>query len=279
MIILINKATKLSDAFLKLPKEYMAKIQFGIETDTLDIEGKIISQKDTAGLSINNINKVLDRFKGSIKQIPPMYSALKYNGKPLYKIARMGRSVERKTRDVKISCIEAKDFDGHILTIKVCCSSGTYIRTLAGDIGKALGTGAVLYGLKRIKVGKFCLKGSIKLNDISDIEKINVLIENNGMVASIEKLLRNNPSIFVKAGYKKAIINGKRLSPGMIDFKKTDVKGFGDPGKGSSQDFSNMVLIRDFSGRILAVHGIIEKVKFEDTKSFEQEFTKSIVIF
>lgn len=279
MIILINKATKLSDAFLKLPKEYVAKIQFGIETDTLDIEGKIISQKDTAGLNINNINKVLDRFKGQVKQIPPMYSALKYNGKPLYKIARMGRSVERKTRDVKISCIEAKDFDGHILTIKVCCSSGTYIRTLAGDIGKALGTGAVLYGLKRSKIGKFCLKGSIKLNDISDIEKINVLTENNGMVASIEKLLRNNPSIFVKAGYEKAIINGKRISPGMIDFKKTDVKGFGDPGKGSGQDFSNMVLIRDFSGCILAVHGIIEKIKFEDTNSFEQEFTKSIVIF
>lgn len=279
MIILINKATKLSDAFLKLPKEYVAKIKFGIETDTLDIEGKIISQKDTTGLSINNINKVLDRFKGQVKQIPPMYSALKYNGKPLYKIARMGRSVERKTRDVKISCIEAKDFDGHILTIKVCCSSGTYIRTLAGDIGKALGTGAVLYGLKRSKIGKFCLKGSIKLNDISDIEKINVLTENNGTVASIEKLLRNNPSIFVKTGYEKAITNGKRISPGMIDFKKTDVKGFGDPGKGSGQDFSSMVLIRDFSGCILAVHGIIEKIKFEDTKSFEQEFTKSIVIF
>ncbi|MCK5566612.1 MAG: tRNA pseudouridine(55) synthase TruB, partial [Actinomycetia bacterium] len=80
MIVLINKATKLSDAFLKLPKEYMAKIQFGIETDTLDIEGKIISQKDAAGLSINNINKVLDRFKGPVKQIPPMYSAIKHNG-------------------------------------------------------------------------------------------------------------------------------------------------------------------------------------------------------
>ena len=279
MIVLINKATKLSDAFLKLPKEYIAKIQFGIETDTLDIEGKIISQKDASGLSINNINKVLDRFKGPIKQIPPLYSALKHNGKPLYKIARMGRSVERKTRDVEISCIETKDFDGHILTIKVCCSSGTYIRTLAGDIGKALGTGAVLYDLERSKIGEFCLKGSIELKDISDIEKINILIENNGRVVSIEKLLKNNPSIFIKAGYEKAIINGKRISPGMLDFEKTDVKGFGDPNEGSDQDFSSMVLIRDFSGCILAVHGIIEKIKFDDTRSFEQEFTKSIVIF
>jgi len=279
MIILINKATKLSDAFLKLPKEYMAKIQFGIETDTLDIEGKIVSQKDITGLSINKINKVLDRFKGAIKQVPPMYSALKYNGKPLYKIARTGRTVERKTRDVKISCIETKDFDGHILTIKVCCSSGTYIRTLADDIGKALGTGAVLYGLERSKIGEFCLKGSAKLKEISDIEKINILIKNNGTVISIEKLLRNNPSIVIKAGHEKAIINGKRISPGMIDFEKTDVRGFNAPGKSCDQNFSSMALVRDLSGCILAVHGIIEKIEFDDTRSFEQEFTKSIVIF
>ena len=277
--MLINKATKLSDTFLKLPKEYLAKIQFGIETDTLDIEGKIISQKDTAGLNINNINEVLDSFKGPIKQIPPMYSALKYNGKPLYKIARAGISVERKTRDVKISRIDVKDFDGHILTIRVCCSSGTYIRTLAGDIGKTLGTGAVLYGLERSKIGEFCLEGSIKLKEISDIEKLNILIENNGIVISIEELLRKNPQIFIKAGYEKAIINGKRISPGMIDFEKTELRGSDDTGKSSDQDFSSMVLVRDISGCSLAVHGIIEKIKFDDTRSFEKEFTKSIVIF
>lgn len=257
----------------------MAKIQFGIETDTLDIEGKIISQKDIAGLNINNINKVLDRFKGPIKQIPPMYSAIKYNGKPLYKIARTGRSVERKARDVKISCMEAKDFDGHILTIKVCCSSGTYIRTLASDIGKALGTGAVLYGLERSKIGEFYLKGSLRFKEIPDIEKINILIKNSDRVISIEKLLRNNPSIYLKGGYEKAIINGKRISSGMIDFEKTDIKGFGDLSKSSDQSFSSMVLVRNFSGCILAVHAIIEKIKFDDTRSFEQEFTKSIVIF
>ena len=277
--MLINKATKLSDEFLKLPKEYVAQIQFGIETDTLDIEGKIISQKDTADLNINNINEVLGSFKGPIKQIPPMYSALKYNGKPLYKIARAGISVERKTRDVKISRIDVKDFDGHILTIRVCCSSGTYIRTLAGDIGKALGTGAMLYGLERSKIGEFCLEGSIKLKEISDIKKINTLIKNNGSVISIEELLRNNPEIFIKAGYEKAIINGKRISPDMIDFEKTELRGSDDPGKSSGQDFSSMVLVRDISGCVLAVHSIIEKIKFDDTRSLEQEFTKSIVIF
>ena len=277
--MLINKATKFSDAFLKLPKEYIARIKFGIETDTLDIEGKIISKRDSTGLNINSINKVLDKFKGEVKQIPPMYSALKHNGKPLYKIARMGRSVERKTRDVKISCIEVLDFDGHILTIKVCCSSGTYIRTLADDIGKALGTVAVLCGLERSKVGEFCLEGSVKLKEISDIEKINTLIKNNGKLISIEELLENNPSIFIKSGNEKAIINGKRINPGMIDFERTDIKRLSGLPKRKGHDFNNMVIVNGLSGCMLAVHSMSKKIKFDDIESSKQEFTKSIVIF
>ena len=211
--------------------------------------------------------------------MPPMYSALKHNGKPLYKIARMGRSVERKTRNIKISEIEVKNFDNHILTIKVCCSSGTYIRTLASDIGRALGTVAVLYGLERIKIGEFCLEESIKLKEITDIEKINILIKNIGTMISIEELLGNSPSIFIKSGYEKAIINGKRISPGMIDFEKTDIKGLSKLLKSSNQDFNSMVPVRVLSGHILAIHSIIKKIKIDDIECFNQEFTKSIVIF
>ena len=120
--------------------------------------------------------------------------------------------MERKNRDVKISGIEVVDFDGLILTIKVCCSSGTYIRSLADDIGKALGTVAVLYGLERNKVGRFCLERSVGLKGISDIEKINTLIKKNGTMISIEELLGNNPSIFIITLWTKAIINGRRLS-------------------------------------------------------------------
>ncbi len=279
MIILINKATKLADAFLKLPKEYIARIKFGIETDTLDIEGKIISRKDSAGLSIDNINKVLDGFKGTIKQVPPMYSALKHNGKPLYKIARTGGSVQRKTRHVEISRIEVSDFDGNILTIKVCCSSGTYIRSLASDIGKSLGTVAVLYGLERIKIGGFCAEGSVKLKEILDIEKINIRIKNNGKMICIEEILKDNPSIFIKAGEREGIMNGKRISPGMIDYEKTNINKLGKLQKSNNQNFNNMVLVKDLSGSILAVHGIIEEIKFDDSKSFDREFTKSIVIY
>ncbi len=279
MIILVNKATKFADAFLKLPKEYIARIKFGIETDTLDIEGKIISRKDTTGLSINQINKVLDEFKGKIKQVPPMYSALKYNGKPLYKIARTGRSVERKTRDIEISGIEVKDFDGNILTIKVCCSSGTYIRSLASDIGKALGTVAVLCGLERIKIGGFCAKGSVKLKEIPDIEKINIQIKNNGKMICVKEILKDNPSIFIKAREREAVINGKRISPDMIDYEKTDINRLEKLQKSNDQNFNSMVTVRDLTGSLLAVHTIIEEIKFDNSKSFDREFTKSIVIY
>ena len=279
MIVLVNKATKLSDTFLKFSKEYIAKIKFGIETDTFDIEGKIISRKDISGLNINDINIVLDKFKGLVKQTPPMYSALKHNGKPLYKIARMGRTVERRIRDVKISEIEVKGFDGLILTIRICCSSGTYIRSLADDIGKTLGTGAVLYELKRIKIGEFCLEGSIEVKQIADFKKINTLIENKNIMISIGELLRNNHPIFIKTGQEKAIINGKRISPGMIDYKKTDIDGLDNLNEKGSQNFKSMLLVKDSTGSVLAVHRIIKKIKFDDIENLEQEFTKSIVIF
>jgi tRNA pseudouridine(55) synthase len=278
MIVLVNKATKLSDFFLKLPKEYIAKIKFGIETDTLDTEGKIIAKKDSSDLSMVNIKKVLDSYKGLVKQVPPMYSALKHNGKPLYKIARMGKSVERKTRDVEISEIEIKDFYNDVLTIRICCSSGTYIRTLASDIGKDLGTGAVLYGLKRSKIGGYCLEGSIDLKEILDIERINILIKNNSAIVSIQELLDSNPTIFIRAGDEKAVMNGKRISPGMIDFNRTVINGLNGFYKRTEHDFSNIVLVKDLSGSILAIHSIIEKINFDNIESFEKEFTKSIVI-
>ena len=208
-----------------------------------------------------------------------MYSALKHNGKSLYKIARTGRSVERKTRIVEISRIEIKDFDDGILTVEVSCSSGTYIRTLASDIGKALGTGAVLAGLKRKRIGEFFLESSIKLKEISGIEKINNPIKDTGTMISMVGLLSNNPTIFIKDGHEKAIKNGKRISPGMIDLEKTDINGIKKLSEKGGHDFKNMVPVKDLSGNILAIHGMVENIKFEDMGSFEFEFTKSIVIF
>lgn len=279
MIVLINKATKLSSQFLKLPKEYTAIIRFGIETDTLDIEGNIISEKDTGSLSIERINAALERFKGNIKQVPPMYSALKHNGRPLYKIARSGKSVERKPRDVEISRIEATGFGGRKLIIKVKCSSGTYIRSLADDIGKALGTGAVLSALKREKIGNFSLKQSIKLEELLDIAKLDILPGDKSSLISIEELLGKNPSIYLREEYGKAVINGKRIELDMIDTSKTDMEKLCRVDECASPGFGSIVIIRSFSDEVLAVHQMIRKKVFTGGESFKQEFTKSIVIF
>ncbi len=279
MIVLINKATKLSNQFLRLPKEYIATIRFGIETDTLDIEGNIISEKDIGSLSIERIKEVLEGFKGTIKQVPPMYSALKHNGRPLYKIARSGKSVERKPRDVEISGIEVRGFDGRILTIKVKCSSGTYIRSLADDIGKVLGTGAVLSALKREKIGSFSLVRSIKLKELLDIAKIDILPGDKSSMISIEELLGKNPSIYIREEYGKAVINGKRIELDMIDTSKTDMEKLCRVYENADPGFGSTVLIRSFSDEVLAVHQIIREKVFTGEESFKQEFTKSIVIF
>jgi len=279
MIVLINKATKLSNQFLRLPKEYIATIRFGIETDTLDIKGNIISEKDIGSLSIERINEALEGFRGEIKQVPPMYSALKHNGRPLYKIARSGKSVKRKPRDVEISGIEVRSFDGCVLTVNVKCSSGTYIRSLADDIGKVLGTGAVLSALKRKKIGSFSLKQSIKLEELLDITKLDILSGDKSSLISIEGLLGKNPSIYLREEYGKAIINGKRIELEMIDTGKTDMEKLSRVYKSDSPGFDSMVLIRSFSDELLAVHRMIKEKIFTCGESFKQEFTKSIVIF
>lgn len=279
MIILINKATKISNQFLRLPKEYTAIIRFGIETDTLDIEGKIVSEKDIGSLSIESINEALGGFRGTIKQVPPMYSALKHNGRPLYKIARSGKSVERKSRDVEITGIEVRGFDGRILTVEVKCSSGTYIRSLADDIGKALGTGAVLSALKRKKIGSFSLKQSIKLEELLDIAKIGILPGDKSSMIGIEELLDKNLSIYIREECVKAVINGKRIELEMVDTGKTDMEKLCRVYDSGSQGFDSMVLIRRSSDEVLAVHRIIRETVFAGQESFKQEFTKSIVIF
>ncbi|MCJ7665229.1 MAG: tRNA pseudouridine(55) synthase TruB, partial [Actinobacteria bacterium] len=254
-------------------------IRFGIETDTLDICGNIISEKDISGLNIERINKVLSGFRGNIKQVPPMYSALKYKGKPLYKIARNGISVERKSREVEITGIEVTGFDGCLLTVKVGCSSGTYIRTLASDIGKALKTGAVLSVLKRTKIGSFSMERSIKLEELLDIAGMDILPDDSSMIMDMEELFDNNPSIYIKEEYEEAVKNGKRIRVDMVDTGKTDICKLRRSHESRGTGFERIVLVRSFSDKVLAVHYIIEETVVDGVESFKQEFTKSIVIF
>jgi tRNA pseudouridine55 synthase len=160
--LLFGEATKFAQFGLDAPKEYLARIRLGVTTDTGDAEGKVTGTS-SADVDDSTVVKVLNKFKGSILQTPPMYSALKREGQPLYKLAREGRSVERAPRRVEIKALELVERAGAELELRILCSKGTYIRQLAADLGEALGTGAHLAALRRTGVGKLRIEEAVPL--------------------------------------------------------------------------------------------------------------------
>ncbi|MDR2425967.1 MAG: tRNA pseudouridine(55) synthase TruB [Endomicrobium sp.] len=172
LLILTGKATKLQRKFMKRDKVYLSSFLLGTTTDSGDLDGTIIEQKEVKDINIKEIKNALNVFKGEIEQIPPMYCALKYKGKKLYELARKGIIVERKPRKVTIKDIEVLSFSDNILKVRVSCSSGTYIRSLAEDIGNFLGSGAVVSELRREKIGDFRVEDALKMEDLVNVEKI-----------------------------------------------------------------------------------------------------------
>ncbi len=154
-------ATKIIPLLMDGDKEYEATLHLGVETDTHDPEGEVVSTKPVPVISMEEITCCLAGFKGEQLQIPPRYSALKHNGKPLYYYARKGIEVKKEARRIEIKDIECLSVQGHTLSLKVLCSKGTYIRTLAADIGKTLGCGAHLSALRRTKNGPFSVNDAV----------------------------------------------------------------------------------------------------------------------
>ncbi len=167
MILAVGReATKEISQFVKMDKEYEAEIHFGLTTDTYDQEGQIISQYQGVGLHRKQIETALKNFLGSSEQLPPMYSAKKVKGQKLYHLARQGKDIERPKQLITLFNLEILDYSWPLLKLKVACSSGTYIRTLAYDLGVFLGTGAYLSGLRRTKVGNFAIDQAVELDRI-----------------------------------------------------------------------------------------------------------------
>ena len=172
-----REATREIDKFIKLDKEYIADIFLGAESDTYDRTGKIIKTRHHNALPKippllirrggRGMRSIIEKFIGPNKQTPPMYSAKKINGKKLYELARKGIEVERKPQEVNIYAIKIIDYEWPILKIKVHCSSGTYIRSLAHDIGQALGDGAYLQELQRTAIGNFKLSQAVDLGKLT----------------------------------------------------------------------------------------------------------------
>jgi tRNA pseudouridine55 synthase len=170
LLVCINKATRLASYFSNLDKEYRAVMKLGETTDTQDAYGRIISQIEDIEIDRTAIEDTLKSFRGGILQMPPMYSALKHEGQPLYKLARKGIEVERKPREVTIHDINLLNIDFPYVKFDVVCSKGTYIRTLCDDIGKKLRIGAHLFELERTAIGPFRIEDSLSFDELKNVD-------------------------------------------------------------------------------------------------------------
>tara|TARA_B110000438_G_C15710473_1_gene605100 strand:- start:105 stop:761 length:657 start_codon:yes stop_codon:yes gene_type:complete len=168
LVICIGKMTKQVESLMNHEKEYVATIQLGSETDTLDTEGKVIKVASITSLSVEKIIDILNTFLGESNQIPPMYSALKVNGRRLYELAREGKVIKRQPRKIIISEIELLEKNKDSLKIRVKCGRGTYIRVLASDIANSMNTVGFLKSLVRTQVGEFKQEDSISVENIAE---------------------------------------------------------------------------------------------------------------
>ena len=189
-------ATKLISQFMDGEKEYLATLRLGVETETLDTEGEIVKRTDVGDISATKIETCLENFRGVQQQVPPAYSALKHKGKPLYYYARKGIKIEKEAREITISTLERTDGSSDLsgkeaeLHVRVVCSKGTYIRTLAADIGAALGCGAHLTALRRTKSGMFSVDDALSWDQLTEEIALDHCLKKMISVEEVAKLLQ-----------------------------------------------------------------------------------------
>jgi len=168
LLVCLGQATRVSEYLMRGRKVYRAAAHLGLSTDTYDAEGRVTATAPEVNVTLTQLEEALSAFVGRMEQMPPMYSALKHQGTPLYKLARQGKTVERKPRSVEIYDIKLSDWSSPVLTIEVACSPGTYLRSLAHDLGQRLGCGAHLSSLTRLASGHFTLDEAVGLDALSE---------------------------------------------------------------------------------------------------------------
>jgi len=235
--ICLGEATKFSSYLLNADKTYEALIKLGYKSSTGDTEGEIIKQNIDTLPSLDAIKKLLHKFIGTIEQLPPMYSALKYQGKPLYSYAREGIDIPRLRRKVTIHTIELINYQGNKLRIKIKCSKGTYVRTLAEDIGDQLNVGGYLIGLKRTNIGNLSIENTISIQQIEKTqneERIKFLLPPEELLSEYENIvLSHNEENAIKDG--KIIVQRENI-PGLYKLygSNSDFIGLGEIDKTKS---------------------------------------------
>ena len=237
--VCLGNGTKLCELIADRDKEYIAVMRLGVTTDTQDMSGEVlekISDEEVARMvTCEMIRETAASFTGEISQIPPMYSAVKVGGKRLYQYARQGKTVERAARKVTIHELEITSIELPLVTMRVRCSKGTYIRTLCQDIGEKLGTGAAMEHLLRTRVGQFRLEDSIKLDDAEAIMKSSDPGRINDYILPVDSFFAQALQTKVREEGLRYLLNGNTLKRELTDLPRTakaaDVRMYDQNGK------------------------------------------------
>lgn len=214
--VCLGSGTKLCDMLTDKDKEYVAELLLGVVTDTQDTTGEILEKKPVE-VDADAVREAVMSFVGPYDQVPPMYSALKVDGKKLYELARAGKEVERKARPVTIYEIEIIEINLPIVKMRVACSKGTYIRTLCADIGEKLGCGGTMQSLLRTKVERFALEDAITL---SELEKLRDEERIEEVVVPVDKVFAECPALHIRSDLAKLLENGNAIYPNQTEEKK-----------------------------------------------------------
>lgn len=233
LLACIGKATKVVQFLTEYDKEYEGVIKLGITTDTYDSDGRIIGVKSDYVINPEKMAREMDSFRGEIWQIPPLYSAVRQNGKRLYQYARAKKKVERKKRKVEIKDIHLIDISQPYVKFRINCSKGTYVRSLAHDWGEKLGCGAHLFSLQRTGVGPFRLQDGFALEDIWNVQNEGKISD---ILVPIEKALAHLPSVLVKEEFAEKVWHGLPLVSSSVksterDFDQNQTISIKDQGK------------------------------------------------
>ena len=206
-----GEATKVSQFLLEADKRYLVKVVLGKRTDSGDSDGATLKIQRQINVESETLVAALNKFEGVIQQLPPMYSALKYKGVPLYKFARKGVNIERKLRSVTVRKIVLLNFEDNIVDIDVTCSKGTYIRTLADDLGEELGCGAYVSQLRRIQAGRFTIDSCRKMDDLEAIKESGGLGALDELLVPMDQAITEMPQVLLERKTAKQIKSGQAV--------------------------------------------------------------------
>jgi tRNA pseudouridine55 synthase len=216
--ICFGAATKVSGMMLDDHKRYQVTIQLGIKTDTGDLEGNVIETRAVPEFSVDDTKAILEKFTGAIDQVPPMYSALKQNGKKLYELARAGKTVERKARHITIFELKLLQFTKELLELEAYCSKGTYIRSLAEDIGETMGCGATVKALRRLQAGRFHIAQAKSLLQLQAMDEQQLL----AALIPVDTPLKNLQAVHLNEQQAGCIKQGQALN--LQEYKEGSVR-------------------------------------------------------